>query len=105
LVDRVKEALDVGIEYPVHWGAADRNRQCIQRIMLPPFGPKPVREAEEVFLVDGVEHRNGGALDDFVFQCSYSQRALSAVRFGDEDPCDGQRPVCAATLWIRLCKS
>lgn len=57
--------------------------------MLSAFGPKPVREAEEVFLVDGVEYRNGGALDDFVFQCSYSQRALSAVSFRYEYPSDG----------------
>jgi len=57
--------------------------------VLSAFGPKPVREAEEVFLVDGVEYRNGGALDDFVFQCSYSQRALSAVSFRYEYPSDG----------------
>ena len=64
--------------------------------MLSPFGPKPVREAEEVFLIDGVEHRNSCALDDFVFQRSYSQRALFAVSFGYEYPSDGLCPVCAA---------
>ena len=31
-------------------------------------GTEPVREPEEVFLVDGVEHRDSGALDDLVFQ-------------------------------------
>ena len=44
----------------------------------------------------GVEHRNSCTLDDFFFQCSYSQRTLSAVSFGYEYPFDRQCPVCAA---------
>ena len=36
--------------------------------MLAAPRPEPVREAEEVRLVDGVEHLDSGALDDFVLQ-------------------------------------
>jgi hypothetical protein len=47
--------------------------------MRSPAGPKPVREPEEVFLIDGVEHRDERALNDLVFQRSDAQRALFVV--------------------------
>jgi hypothetical protein len=53
-VDLIKEALDVNLEYPVHLGAGDPDYQRIQRIMLAAFGSEPIRETEEVFLVDCV---------------------------------------------------
>jgi hypothetical protein len=52
--DRVEEASDVGIEYPVHLCAADSDNERIQRIMRATPWPKPIRETEEIFLVDRV---------------------------------------------------
>ena len=49
-------------------------RRGIQRVMLAAPRPKPVREAEEVRLVDGVQHLDGGALNDFVFQRGNTER-------------------------------
>ncbi len=45
-------------------------------------GPEPVREAEEVFLVDRIEHGDDCTLDDLVFQRGNTQRALSPSGFG-----------------------
>ena len=43
-------------------------------------GPKSVREAEEVLLVDHIQYLDDGALDDLVFQHRHPQRALPARR-------------------------
>jgi len=52
----------------VHLPAGDRHRQSVQRIVRPSSGSEPVREAEEVLFVDGVEHHDACTLDDLVFQ-------------------------------------
>ena len=39
-----------------------------------------VREPEEVFLVDRVQHRDRRPLDDLVFESGDRERALSAIR-------------------------
>ena len=44
--------------------------------------PEPVREPEEIFLVDRVQHLHHRALDDLVLQRRDAERALPAVRFG-----------------------
>lgn len=41
--------------------------------------PKAVREAQEVGLVDGVQHFGDGTLDDFVLQRRYAEWPLSAI--------------------------
>lgn len=64
--------------------------------MLTASGPKPVREAEEVFLIDRVEHCDSRALNDFVFQRSNTERALFAISLWYEPSSDRQRPIRAA---------
>jgi hypothetical protein len=49
-------------------------------------GPEPIREPEEVFLIDRIEYRGHRPLDDLVLQCGDRKRALSSVRFWDIDP-------------------
>ena len=56
-------------------------------------GPESIREPEEVFLVDRVEHRQCRPLDDLVLQCGDRQRALPPVGLGYIDPSRRQRPV------------
>jgi len=48
--------------------------------MLAAFGPESIREPEEIFLVDRVQHHDRRPLDDFVFQSDDRERALSSVR-------------------------
>src|SRR4051812_29040413 len=93
LVNRVEERPDVGVQDPAHLGAGDPNRDRVQRIVRAPSGPEPVRETEEVLLVDGAQHLDHRALDDFVFYRRDGQRAPAAVRLGDEPAAGGQRPV------------
>ena len=61
---------DIGVQYPVHLGAADPDHQRIQRIVLAAPRPEPVQYPKEIFLVDRVQHHGGRPLDDLVFQGS-----------------------------------
>src|SRR5436190_11292022 len=44
----------IGVQYVVHLGAGETNRQHVQRIVLATLGPEPIREPEEVLLVNRV---------------------------------------------------
>ena len=61
--------------------------------MLAAPRPKSVREAEEVRLVDGVEHLDGRALNDFVFQRGNTERSLPPVLLRDVHPANRLRSV------------
>jgi hypothetical protein len=74
-----EERPDVGVQYEVHFPAADPDDQCIQRIVLAAPRSKPIREPEEVFLEDRAQHRSRGPLDDLVLESGDRQRALAAV--------------------------
>jgi len=52
-----------------------------------------VREPEEVFLVDRVQHRNHRSLNDLVFESGDRERALSAIRLRYVHSPTWQRPV------------
>ena len=94
LANRIEKAPNVRVENPVHRGITDRHRQCIHRVVLPPPGPEPVGEAEEVFLVDRVEHSNQRTLNDFVLQRGNPQGPLlvgSRLRY--EPSPNRQRPI------------
>src|SRR6185437_6796715 len=55
---------ETGVQYPVHLGAGDPHRQRVQRIVLAAPRPEPIREPEEVLLLDRVQHHDDRALDD-----------------------------------------
>src|SRR4029077_7406121 len=80
--DRIEEASDVGIEYPVHLCAADSDNERIQRIMRAAPWPKPIRETEEIFLVVRVQDCRRCALDGFVLLGGGRGGALPPVRLG-----------------------
>ncbi len=80
LTDLVEETADVDLEYPVHLCAGDPDHQGVQRIVLAALGAEPVREPEEILLVDRVQHRGGRSLDDLVFESGNRDWALSAIR-------------------------
>ncbi len=60
-----------------------------------PTAPRPesVREPEKVDLVDGVQDRDDGALDQLVFQRRNAERPQPPVRLRDVRPPDRLRPV------------
>ena len=58
-------------------------------------GSKPVRETKKVPLVDGVQHLDRGALDEFVLQCGNPEWALLPVGLRYVHPSNRPGPVCA----------
>ena len=74
-----KKALQVHVEYPVHFLPSDAHIKRVERPMLAASGSEPVGESPKVFLVYLIEDRNHSALDDLVFQRRDSQRSLLPV--------------------------
>ena len=104
VVDRVEEAFDIGIQYPVHPLARDRNAQCIECIVLAAATAEAVAEPEKVLLVDALQYPQHRLLDDLVLQRSDAERSLAAVRFGYPDPSRRLSPVGSpvnATMEVR----
>src|ERR1700730_4339316 len=81
VADRIEEPGNVGVQYPVHPRVADPDGERVQCIMRTASGAEPVREPEEILLVDRVQHLDHRTLDDLVLQCCDAERALPAVRF------------------------
>src|SRR5260370_14558529 len=82
VADRVEERADVDAEYPVHLCAGDPDQERIHRIVRAASGPEPIREPEEIFLVDRAQHRSRGSLDDLVLKGGDRDRALPTIRLG-----------------------
>src|SRR5229473_2411212 len=55
--------------------------------------PEPIREPEEVFLVDRIQHRSRRPLDDLVLKGRDRKRTLPAVRLGYVDAPRRQCPI------------
>ncbi len=75
--EMVKKSPNVKVEYPVHFSRQQSRVERVQRLMLTAPRSEPVREAEEIRFVDGVQHLDRCTLGDFVFQRCYSERSLS----------------------------
>ena len=93
MADHIEEASDVGVQYPVHLGVADPDHQSIQRVMLAASRAEPIREPEEVLLVDRIQHRRDRTLDNLILQRGNRQRALSPIRLRNEPPPRWLRPI------------
>ena len=78
LGDLREERPDIGVQYEAHFLAADPDVECVQRIVLAAPRPEPVREPEEICLVNLVQHRRHCSLDDLVFEGGDRERALGA---------------------------
>jgi hypothetical protein len=75
----VEEATDVRIEHPAHLLPLQSDHERIKRLMGTAARTEPVGEPLEVDLVDLIEDRHRGLLDDFFFQCSDAQRTLPPI--------------------------
>src|SRR5437867_7361051 len=92
----IEKALKVGIEHPFHQFLPHPVGHGVQRLMLASPWTASVREPQEVHLVNRVQHLDGGALDDLVFQHRYSKRSFPPVRLLDINTPNWSCPVCAA---------
>jgi hypothetical protein len=77
--DVVEKALQVHVEYPVHFLPSDANIERVKRPVLAASRPKSVRESPKVFLIYLIEDRHHRTLDNLVFQRRDSQRSLLPV--------------------------
>src|SRR5437588_8646877 len=89
----IEKAFDVKIEHPVHLSRQQSRVERVQRLMLASPRSEPVRIAEKIRFIDGVQHLDRGALDDFVFQRRHSERSLPPVGLGYIHPTHRLRSV------------
>ena len=80
-----KKSTDVGIKHPVHSLPLNAHRQRVQRLMRAAAWAEPLREALEVDLIDLVEDRYRGLLNNFVLQRRDAQRTLPPVSLRNKD--------------------
>jgi hypothetical protein len=85
MVDRVKEAFDISIQYPVHTFAGDRHTQRIKRVVLAATRPKAITETHKILLINRLQDPNDGLLDDLVLQRSDPQQSFPTIGFGNAD--------------------
>src|SRR5438552_5546109 len=95
MTDVVEEALDVGIEYPVHTLLLQPRVERIERLMRVSYRPEPIRKALEVHLIDFIEDGHYGLLNNLVLQRRYAQRSLPSVGLRYVDSPRGLCPVRA----------
>jgi hypothetical protein len=72
VAQRVKERPDVAIQNVIHLCTDQTKGKRIQCLMWTAPGSEPVRESQEILLVDRIEHFHHGTLDNFVFQRGYT---------------------------------
>jgi site-specific DNA recombinase len=68
MTHRVEKASVIGVENPVHLPSLNPHHQRVKCVMLTALRSEPIREPEEVFLVDRIEHRHHRPLKNFVLQ-------------------------------------
>ena len=91
-----EEVADVRVEHPAHLLPLDPDRQRVQRVMRSAPRSEPVGEAQEVLLVDGVEHLDHRPLEDLVLQGGDAKRPQPPVGLRDIRPASRSRPVAPA---------
>jgi hypothetical protein len=69
--------------------------ESVQRIVLAAPRSEPVREAEKILLVDGLQNIHDCLLDDLVLQTQNAEWPLGAVRLRDVCPSGRARPIAA----------
>src|ERR1700741_2645255 len=89
----IEKTFNVKIEHPVHFSRQQSRVERVQRLMLTSPWSEPVREAEKIRFINGVQHLDRRTLDDLIFQRRYSERPLPPIGLGDIHPTHGFRSV------------
>src|SRR5258708_20295734 len=74
MVNRIEEPCNIGVENPAHALLGESDRERIQRIMLATPRSEPVREPEELFLIDRVQDFHHRLLDYLIFKRGDAER-------------------------------
>lgn len=82
-INRVEEFAEIRINDPIDLALLDRDCNRIQRVMLTAPWAKTIRDADKVALIDRIEYRDDGVLDDFVLQRRDAERSLSTISLRD----------------------
>jgi hypothetical protein len=96
VVDGVIKPPDVRVEHPVHLLSHERGRERVQRPVRAAPRPKPVGEADEVRLIDGVQYLDDRSLQNLVLQRGDPERSLPPVRLRYVHPARRPRPIASA---------
>jgi hypothetical protein len=72
----IEKTFNVKIEHPVRFSRQQSRVERIQRLMLASPWSEPIRKAEKIRFIDGVQLLDRCTLDDFVFQRCDSERSL-----------------------------
>src|SRR6266436_3136830 len=92
----IEKGFDVQIEHPVHFSRQQSRIERIQRLMLAAPGSEPIREAQKIRFINGVQHLDRRTLDDLIFQRRYSERPLPPIGLGDIHPTHRLRSVASS---------
>ncbi len=95
MVEAGEVVAEVRVEHPVHLLAHDPGSERIQRVMRAATRPEPVGEAQEVRLIDGVQHLDQRPLKDLVLQRGDTERPQPPIGLWYVHPPRRPRPVCA----------
>src|SRR6202011_52781 len=79
LAYRVEEPGNIGVHNVVHLSAVDPDMEHVQRIVLAAARAGSIAEPEEFLLVDRIQQRSGGPLDNLVLKGGDCQRTLSSI--------------------------
>src|SRR5207244_10770731 len=91
MLQRIKEALKIGVEHPLHHLLPHPICHSVQCLMLVPPWPESVRKSKKVHFRKRVQYLDGGALDDLDFQHRYPERSLPPIRRLEIDTPDRYR--------------
>ena len=95
VVNRLVQAPNVGIAYPVDVALFNPDCDCIQRVVRAAAWAGTVREPEQLLLVESVEHLDCRPLDACVFQRRLADGSLATISFRNVDAFDRWGLLCA----------
>src|SRR5665213_1244311 len=81
VIELGEKVADISVQHIVHLLLFDPDRQRIECVVGTTSRPEPIGVAEEVLLVDRIQHLDNRPLEHLVLQGGYSERALAPVRF------------------------
>jgi hypothetical protein len=93
LCSRVQEPGNIGVQNVVHLSAVDPDMERIQRIVLAAARAESIAEPEEFLLLDRIQQRSGGPLDNFVLKGGDCQRTLPPIGLRYVPTPRGLRPI------------
>ena len=93
LAYRVEEPGNIGVHNVVHLSAVDPDMERVQRIVLAAARAESIAEPEEFLLVDRIQQRSGGPLDNLVLKGGDCQRTLPPIGLRNVPTPRGLRPI------------